>query len=172
METTENPNDPATGVVAGFTPGAQTRMWRTDELRLFLRIHLAAPVFPDLESFDPERSVGLEATLASDPYYSQIESFADLFHLAPPPIELLRLVKDYAKHQIDSPEALLPREIASVLYYASVLLAHLRCQEPLSKLNESALLRGVQWALYQPWLDTETRRLFQEGQRRLFRYDL
>ena len=62
---------------------------------------------------------------------------------------------------------MLPREITLVLFYASFLLLHLRCDEPLSSLNRGALLKGVQWALEQPWLGVEPRRLFEEGQRRL-----
>jgi hypothetical protein len=143
------------------------RLWRTEELGAVLRLQLAAPIFSLLEEFEPEKAARLEAVLAVDGHFSGIGCFADLFHLSPPPRELLSSTKDLARSQLANPQAMLPREITLVLFYASLLLLHLRCYEPLSSLNRGALFKGVQWALEQSWLDGEARRLFEEGQRRL-----
>ena len=79
----------------------------------------------------------------------------------------MSITKDFARSQLGNPEALLPHEVASVLYYASLLLTYLRCHEPLSRLNEEVLLKGLRGALDQPWLDGEMRELFEEGRRRM-----
>jgi hypothetical protein len=158
-----------TGQAAGaLGPEVQApRLWRPEELRTFLRLQITSPLFPDIEGFDPEGAARIESVLAADTYYRGIECFADLFHLFPPPLELLRLTKGFARSQLGNPEALLPQEVASVLYYASMLLAYLRCHEPLNRLNEGALLKGLHWGLEQTWLNSETRALFEEGTRRL-----
>jgi len=143
------------------------RLWRSEELGAILRHQLAAPVFFDLERFEPEKAARLQATLAGGVSGGEIRSYADLFHLWRPPLELLRLTKDFAKSHLNHPDATLPREVATVLYYASILVARLRCGESLSRLNEEALLKGVLWVLAQSWVDAETRALFEEGHARL-----
>ncbi len=151
-----------------FKLGARPqRLWRSDELDAILRHQLAAPVFFDLEAFEPEKAAQLRAALAGEGTTGPIQSFSDLLHLWHPPLELLRLTKDFAKSHLGHLDATLPREVATVLYYASILVARMRCAEFLTRLNEEALLKGVRWVLDQPWLDPETRALFQEGERRM-----
>jgi len=50
-----------------FETGVQPpRLWRPEELRTFLRLQLAAPLFPDLKGFAPEQAARLQAALAAD----------------------------------------------------------------------------------------------------------
>ncbi len=87
------------------------------------------------------------------------QSFGDLLRQPSPPLELLELVKDFAKANADHPEHGLPKEIAAVLYYACIAAALLRLKARISKLSEADLGRGLRWAAEQPWLDEETTQL-------------
>ena len=86
-------------------------------------------------------------------------SFADLLRHQSPHLELLELVKDFAKANADHPENGLPKEIAAVLYYACIAAALLRLKARISKLSDADLRRGLRWAAEQPWLDEETKQL-------------
>ena len=57
----------------------------------------------------------------------------------------------------------MPSEIAAALYYASILLARLRCSRRISELDDAAMRKGTMWIVRQPWLDDETRQLFNAG---------
>ena len=76
-----------------------------------------------------------------------------------PPLELLELVKDFAKANADHPENGLPKEIAAVLYYGCIAAALVRLKARISKLSDAELRRGLGWAVEQPWVDEETRQL-------------
>jgi hypothetical protein len=88
--------------------------------------------------------------------------FCDLFRYPNPPIEMLEYTKQMAKrtrHHPDSPM----QKISTVLYYASILIALLRCGRRITGLDDAALDYGFQWVLDQDWIDPATRRLFNEG---------
>ena len=80
-----------------------------------------------------------------------------------PSIELLQLVKKFAKLCKRNPENPLPSEIVMFLYYTSITVALLRLNEPISELTDTSLIRGVNWLHVQPWMPEEMRSLLQEG---------
>ena len=86
-----------------------------------------------------------------------LKSFADLFHHPAPPIELLELVKDFAKANLDHPESGLPGEIAAALYYTSIAAALVRLDARISQLPDADLQRGLRWTMEQAWLDEKTK---------------
>jgi hypothetical protein len=88
-----------------------------------------------------------------------LSSFSDLFNHATPPLQLLQLVKDFAKANMDHPESGLPREIATALYYTSIAAALLRLDKRISQLPDADLQRGLRWAQEQRWLDEKTKGL-------------
>jgi hypothetical protein len=88
-----------------------------------------------------------------------LKSFSDLFHHPAPLVELLELVKDFAKANLDHPESGLPGEIATALYYTSIAAALVQLDTRISQLPDAELQRGLNWTREQPWLDEKTREL-------------
>jgi len=86
-----------------------------------------------------------------------------LFHHPSPPIELLRLTKEFAKANMDHPESGLPTEIVGVLYYTSIAVALVRLDARISQLKDADLRRGLLWAKEQAWVDEETKTLLIEA---------
>lgn len=136
-------------------------LWRPDELAAIFRHQMSAPVLMDLGSFDP-RTAGQLKTLAAAQGLL-LSSFTDLFNHPNPPVQLLQLVKDFSKANLDHPESGLPREIATALYYASIAAALVRLDKRISQLPDADLQRGLLLAQAQPWLDDRTKSLFAEA---------
>ena len=141
------------------------RTWRPEEFGEILRHQLNAPLGSDLEHLDPATADHLKALAEAESL--KIRSFADLFRHPHPPIDLLRLIKDYAKSNRDHPESHLPGEVAAVIYYLSIVVAWLRCGQKITRLSEPDLQQGVDWALSLSWTDEETKTTFREAQKLL-----
>ena len=135
----------------------RARLWRPDELAAIFRHQISAPMLVDLGGFDPRNAARLK--LVSEAQGLLLKSFADLFQHPAPPVELLELVKDFAKANLDQPESGLPAEIASALYYTSIAAAFVRRDTRISKLPDADLRRGLSWTQGQAWLDDPTREL-------------
>jgi hypothetical protein len=143
-------------------PGAdEERIWDADELAAILRHQLAAPIQVDLNSLEAGAAPRLR--MLTEAHGLLLKSFGDLLRHPHPPLELLKLTKNFAKALRLSRRGTLPREIATVLYFASIVVALRRCRRRISRLDDAALRRGVELCLRQPWLDDSTRELFQEG---------
>ncbi len=139
------------------TSEERARLWRPDELAAIFRHQISAPMLVDLGSFDPRTATRLKTV--SEAQGLLLRSFADLLHHSAPPVELLKLVKDFAKANLDHPESGLPTEIASVLYYTSIASALVHLDMWISKLPDADLRRGLDWTLAQTWLDDATKEL-------------
>jgi len=90
-------------------------------------------------------------------------SLGNLLAYPKPPVELLRITKDFAKACRQNPHSPMPKEIASVLYFASIAAALIRCGDRISDLTNETLAEGFRWTLALPWLDAQTRVLIEEG---------
>jgi len=90
-------------------------------------------------------------------------TFGDLLHHPQPPLEMLQRVKRFAKACKVKAEGPLPPEVATVLYFASIVVALLRCEARISELDNKAIRTGTEWALAQTWLDQPTRSIFEEA---------
>lgn len=88
-------------------------------------------------------------------------TFGELFANPHPPLEILEQAKALGKSMRRECSGFVPAEMATVIYYASIVAAKSRCGHSISDLDDEALRRGIQWALAQPWLDATTRSLFQ-----------
>jgi hypothetical protein len=141
-------------MAAGEEPA---RLWRADELAAVFRHQVSTPMLVDLGTFDPATANRLQ--LLSGAQGLLLKSFADLFHHPAPPVELLQLVKDFAKANLDHPESGLPAEIAWLLYYLGIASALVHLQTRISTLTDADLSRGLRWALDQAWLDEPNRQL-------------
>ncbi len=141
--------------------GGDKELWTPGELGAVLEHQLSASVDFDLQavSHGPAGRVQAVAAAAVPP----IKTFRDLFTHSHPPVELLELAKRFAKQCRSHPESPLPDEVATVLYFLSIVAALMKCGRRISGLDNQALRHGLDWGLAQSWLDEDTRRLFCEG---------
>jgi len=137
------------------------RIWNPAELEAILKHQLSAPIEVDLVSL--ERHLAARLRLAASSQGLLLRSFGDLLHHPHPPLELLKLTKDFAKACRLSRGGPLPREIATVLYFASIVAALVRCRRRITRLDDANTRQGVEQCLAQSWLDAPTRRLFEDG---------
>ena len=139
---------------------AGERLWRTEELEAILRHQLSAAVQFDLARIDQSLAGKLRNLTEAEGLL--LHSFSDLLHHPNPPVELLILLKDFAKACRNHPDSPLPEEIATLLYFASIAVAMMRACRRITALDDEALRDGVQWLTNQTWLDDKTRSLLQE----------
>lgn len=140
-------------------------LWRPEELAAMFRHQMSAPVLMDLGSFDPRTANRLKTISAAQGLL--LSSFSDLFNHSSPPIQLLQLVKDFAKANMEHPEAGLPSEIAAALYYASIAAALVHLEARISQLADADLRSGLRWAQEQTWLDEKTKSLLATAVKKL-----
>ena len=137
------------------------RLWRDDELGALLRHQMTAPMQVDLINL--ERGLALKVRTLAEAQGLTLKSFGDLLAHPNPPVELLKITKDFAKACRLSPRSPVPHEIASVLYFASIAAAMVRCRRRITGLTNDALAEGFRWVLSRPWLDAPTRALTEES---------
>jgi hypothetical protein len=149
--------------LSGFLDPAELdrRIWRESELEAILRHQLSTAVEFDLGRMNHGSAQKLSMASAAEGLL--LRSYGDLFRHPCPPVELLILTKDFAKRHLHHPESPLPRQIAKVLYSASIVAAMLRCRRRITSLSDAALKMEIEWALGQTWLDGTMRSLLQEG---------
>jgi hypothetical protein len=145
----------------------RARLWHPDELAAVFRHQMTAPVAVDLGALDAARAAQLK--ILSDAQGLLLKSFGDLFRHPTPPVELLQMTKEFAKLNLDHPESVLPREIATVLYYTSIAAALARLDARISLLPDADLRRGMSWVKHQTWVDGETRALMEHAMEKLDR---
>jgi hypothetical protein len=95
------------------------------------------------------------------------QTFADLLCASQPSIDLLRAAKEFAKTSRSDPNSLLPTQVATMLYYATIVAARLRRDETISSLAAPELLSGIEWSLSRPWLRPPLPSLFEEAKQKL-----
>ncbi len=143
----------------------RARLWRPEELAAIFRHQLSAPMLVDLGGFDARTEKKLK--LVSEAQGLLLKSFSDLFHHPAPPVELLELVKNFAKANLDHPESGLPGEIAAALYYISIASAFARLDSRISQLPDADLRRGLTWTIEQRWLDESAKGILAEALKKL-----
>ena len=143
-----------------LSPDAE-RLWGDDELGAILRHQLSAPMQVDLINL--ERGLALKVRNLAEAQGLTLKSFGDLLAHPNPPVELLKITKDFAKACRLSPHSPMPQEIASVLYFTSIAAALVRCHRRITGLSNDALAEGFRWVLNRTWLDAPTRSLIEES---------
>lgn len=126
------------------------------------RHQLSAPLRGDLSSTHPDAGKTLDAISAAGLVPA---TFGELFAHPRPPLELLELAKEFGKALRRDTACGVPAEVATVVYYASIVAARARLGQRISDLDEAALRSGIEWALTQPWLDAATRALFEDARK-------
>ena len=144
----------------GLEPG-RTRLWRPEDLEAGFAHQMAAPVVFDLGGADAPTARVLR--LLAEAQGLLIKSFGDLFRHPCPPLELLRLTKDFAKANRDHPESVLPPEVANALLDASIAAALVRRGTRISRLSDAELRKGFGWVSAQPWVDAPMKELLEQA---------
>jgi hypothetical protein len=134
--------------------------WRPAEMGAILRHQLSVELDVDLAGAAPVDSPRMAAGGA--PMWRPA-TFGDLLHHPHPPLQMLQRVKRFAKACKVKGDGPLPPEVATVLYFASIIVAMLRCNTQISELDIKAIRTGTEWALSQTWLDQPTRSIFEEA---------
>lgn len=136
-------------------------LWRPEELGTIFEHQLSAPVQFDFSYLGEGPAGRLDALCltASPP----IRSFRDLLHHPCPPVELLKMTKEFAKTCRSRPECRLPDEVATMLYILCVIVAVTRSGCRITKLDHQGLKHMLDWALEQPWVEGSTRELLLSG---------
>jgi hypothetical protein len=138
------------------------RIWQADELAAILRHQMTTPLQVDLAGLNGAAGRLRDEAAAGG---LLLKSFGDLLQHPHPPLKLLEMMKDFAKASRISPVGVMPREISSVIYFASILVAMTKRSRRITTLGDKALRDAIRWALAQPWLDEITRTVFLDGQR-------
>lgn len=141
------------------------RAWKPDELRAIWTAQMDATLPCDLGGFPDDLTHRIKRQAADQGLL--LRSCGALLQHPQPPLDLLRLVKDFAKANVGHPESHLPESVARTLYYAVVATARLKLDQRLTELEDTALASGLRWALTQDWLDESTRQLFEDTLSRL-----
>ena len=137
------------------------RVWLASELGAILQHLMTVPIPFDLSALPPGTSSRLQTLGAADGLL--LNSLTALIHHPHPPVELLLLLKQYAKSNHQHPDSALPCEISSLLYTLSIAVARLRCRQRITTHEDAAVIRRIDAALALPWLDEQTRGLLQDA---------
>ena len=130
-------------VAAVMALDASPVQWKPQELAAIFRHQMTAPLLVDLGAMDPALAGQFRALAEGSGLL--LRSFGQLFQHPEPPLELLRMVKEFAKRNLDQPGSALPSQIASALYYLSIAAALVRWGERISSLSDADLAEGFRW---------------------------
>jgi hypothetical protein len=140
---------------------AGRELWNPAEMQAMWRHQLDAPIDYDLDTVVSVKATDLRSSPALKPFRGK--AFAEVLNHPAPPVELLLLIKEFAKQTLKDAEEMQLKEVAKALYYSSYALALVRCRQSLGSMTEQELLPGFDWGLKQPWLDENTRNLFAQA---------
>lgn len=149
-------NETDAGLLANLmTADPMPRTWEEGELKAVWRHQLSAPVSFDLGNTDPVLAPKLKTLCSSEGLL--LKSFLDLLNHPRPPLELLKMAKDFAKLNRRHPRSPLPREVATALYYACIAAALAKCGTRITRMSNETLEQGLRWILSRDWIDDDTR---------------
>lgn len=129
--------------------------WSSDDLRVILRHQLATRLESDLGD--------LSAELDEQSPAARSMTFAGLLDQPHPSLGLLRRAKLFAKACKLDADGPLPEEVATVLYFALIAAALLRCNERISRLDDVALAAAMHWVLAKDWVDESIHALMRQA---------
>jgi hypothetical protein len=147
--------------------GQRQGEWDEQDLRDILVHQLDAPLLFNQEHLSRSERGALErasAEFGCNEPNCPVYRFRDVLLSEHPPLELLKLVKDYAKGgDRQGADAGLPEEVATVLYYAAIFVALSRGGQRITSLDDRALVRGGRWVVAQAWVEQAVRQLVLDG---------
>ena len=131
--------------------------WSNEDLREIFQHQLRTPLLEDLRPA-PADVQHLEFAAASQDQ-QPLKTFGDLLRHTKPPLDLLRLAKDFAKQADNKSDDSLPKKIASALYTLLIAAALVRLDKRITTMNDSDLSQGIKWLMDQSWIEPPMREL-------------
>jgi hypothetical protein len=131
--------------------------WSPDDFGAILCHQLSLPIEADFEDLSAELARHVVDLCVST--VPPIGNHAELLHHSDPPLELLDIVKKYAKACRDHVPSALPPDVATVLYFLSTAAALVRHQTSLSGLTHTRLRDGLDWVRRRTWVGTVEKRI-------------
>ncbi len=140
-----------------FDLRADDTEWEDGELNDILEHQLSVPLVQEFgESGDQKELNPVGKAEGGDPVDSA-QTFQDVFEAPEPDLQCLQRIKVFAQRSRASRGGPLPDDVAAVLYYASILIALIRCEKRITSLSNQELARGVRGLLSRGWLNTDRR---------------
>src|SRR5436309_2342668 len=136
-------------------------LWAPDELRAIWQHQMNTATEVDLAGLNAPGAGPLQKSEAMQVFKEK--TFRELFTTAEPPLELLKLTKEFAKQILKNSEETQLKEVASALYYASYAAGLVRLGKRIGSLEDRELRPGFAWGLNRSWLDEGTKKLFAEA---------
>jgi len=133
--------------------------WTAVELAALLRHQLRVSIEPEVERFLPALSGQTRQLCGS--VTPPITTFLDALLHPESPLELLRIVKEVMKISPYHPDYPIPRETASVIYFAAIVVAQKRYQQSITNLTSENLNHAIEWVISQSWIDPDIRVFFE-----------
>jgi len=142
--------------------------WTTRDLPGMLRHQFAALLEFDLASMKlPGRAAGNRKDALEGAAAAGVKSFEDLLFHQEPPLELLKLSKEFFKWRTQVCAKSTPEWKISYLFYLLSILAAGEGMQLLSTLSSTDLIKSTGWALKQGWVDEKTKELILSARKRL-----
>ena len=133
--------------------------WTPSDIQAIYRHQLATPINVELAGVDRATADRLRELCDSNGL--TLRGIGDLLAHPSPPLELLVIIKEFAKASLEHPESALPKEVSSAIYWACIAVAMVRCNARISSLSAGQAVDGLQWALRQEWLAADRRDVLQ-----------
>jgi len=155
-------NSDADSVASFFDPDFdKERVWHPEELSAILDHQWRSPLQTDLGGQSAASARRL--SLLCDAEHLLVKSYGDVFTHPMPPIELLRIIQQFAQRNLAHPDAELPREIAKLLYVLSIATALTRCGVSITKLSEAEVRQNIASVLAQSWISPDVASILREA---------
>ncbi len=152
--------DPAT-LARAFVIDLEAEPWAPRDTAAMLEHQLAAPLDFDLRQiYGISKATIDELVTEAEP---PILNFGDLLQHDRPPLALLQLAKDFAKSRYLDVPADFPRDVALLLYYGLIAAALARHGQRITRLEDHALHRGLQWAADHAACPATLRQVLRDG---------
>lgn len=136
------------------------RVWLASELGAILQHQLSVPVEFEMAGKPPGEAKKL--SMLTSAHGLTLKSFADLLAHPHPPIELLVMLKDFAKSNASHHDSALPADVSRMIYYLAIAVALLRCGRRITSMSNPKLVASLTWAIDQPWIEPRERTLLSE----------
>ncbi len=147
---------------------ATPEVWTGRDLAAMLRHQYAAPLDVDLGSVKLAGGASRDRKRAlAEAGADGLKSFAGLLFQAEPPLELLKLSKEFFKGRTRACRKSSPEWKVAYLFYLLSILAAGKRAPMLSTLSPADLFKAAGWALRQGWVDEKTKELVRSARERL-----
>ncbi len=164
MDPIDRVDQTGVGLLAGLAPSdPDTRHWTPEEQASVWAHQMSAPLAVDLGALAADGAARLETRAAVQGVL--LRSFHDLLLHPRPPLELLELVKNFAKLNRRHPRSPLPPEVSAGLYYACIAAALVSSGKRLTTVGDEDLRKGLAWLRSQSWVDEQVRTLAEAAHR-------